>query len=162
MNPVISGESRAMTNSNPPMDMAGKAGRPLRILLAKPGLDGHDRGVKVLALSLRDAGFEVLYTGLHRSCEEIVRTAIQEDVDVIGVSMLSGGQYAILSALLALLRKEDAADIAVIAGGFLPDQEEILALKKLGVLEVFDTDTKVTDVVSYLRNLAGQRQAAGS
>lgn len=151
-----------MTDSKPLMGAAGKAGRPLRILLAKPGLDGHDRGVKVLALSLRDAGFEVLYTGLHRSCEEIVRTAIQEDVDVIGVSMLSGGQYAILSALLELLRKEDAADIAIIAGGFLPDQEEILALKKLGVLEVFDTDTKVTDVVSYLRNLAAQRQTAGS
>lgn len=151
-----------MTDSKPLMGVTGKSGRPLRILLAKPGLDGHDRGVKVLALSLRDAGFEVLYTGLHRSCEEIVRTAIQEDVDVIGVSMLSGGQYAILSALLELLRKEDAADIAVIAGGFLPDTEEILALKKLGVLEVFDTDTKVTDVVSYLRNLSAQRQAAGS
>ena len=151
-----------MADSKHLISMTGKAGRPLRILLAKPGLDGHDRGVKVLALSLRDAGFEVLYTGLHRTCEEIVRTAIQEDVDVIGVSMLSGGQYAILSALLELLRKEDAADIAVIAGGFLPDQEEILALKKLGVLEVFDTDTKVTDVVSYLRNLAAQRQTAGS
>ena len=93
-----------MTKRKPLMGVAGKAGRPLRILLAKPGLDGHDRGVKVLALSLRDAGFEVLYTGLHRSCEEIVRTAIQEDVDVIGVSMLSGGQYAILSALLELLK----------------------------------------------------------
>jgi len=127
--------------------------RPLRILLAKPGLDGHDRGVKVLALALRDAGFEVLYTGLHRSCEEIARTAIHEDVDVIGVSMLSGGQYAILSTLLDLLRKEQAEDIAVIAGGFLPDQDEIVRLKALGIKEIFDTDAKVTDVVTWLKSL---------
>ena len=87
--------------------------KPIRILLAKPGLDGHDRGVKVLALGLRDAGFEVLYTGLHRSCEDIVNTALQEDVDVLGVSMLSGGQYAILVRIMQLLKEQNAQDIAV-------------------------------------------------
>lgn len=141
-----------MVNAEGARPTARKAGRPLRILLAKPGLDGHDRGVKVLALGLRDAGFEVLYTGLHRSCEEIVTTAIQEDVDVIGVSMLSGGQYAIMSMLVDLLKKAQADDIAVIAGGFMPDQEEIRALKDMGVKEVFDTDAKVGDVVAWLKN----------
>lgn len=127
--------------------------KPVRILLAKPGLDGHDRGAKVLALGLRDAGFEVLYTGLHRSCEEIVNTALQEDVDVIGVSMLSGGQYAILSRIMELLRQNDALDIAVIAGGFMPDQAEIEAIKALGVREVFDTDTRIDSVVAFIKSL---------
>ena len=127
--------------------------KPLRILLAKPGLDGHDRGAKVLALGLRDAGFEVLYTGLHRSCEDIVNTALQEDVDVIGVSMLSGGQYAILSRIMALLKQNDALDIAVIAGGFMPDQAEIEAIKTLGVREVFDTDTRIDSVVAFIKGL---------
>lgn len=127
--------------------------KPVRILLAKPGLDGHDRGAKVLALGLRDAGFEVLYTGLHRSCEDIVNTALQEDVDVIGVSMLSGGQYAILSRIMALLKQNDAMDIAVIAGGFMPDQTEIEAIKTLGVREVFDTDTRIDSVVAFIKSL---------
>jgi len=127
--------------------------KPVRILLAKPGLDGHDRGAKVLALGLRDAGFEVLYTGLHRSCEDIVNTALQEDVDVIGVSMLSGGQYAILSRIMALLKQNDALDIAVIAGGFMPDQTEIEAIKTLGVREVFDTDTRIDSVVAFIKSL---------
>ncbi len=127
--------------------------KPLRILLAKPGLDGHDRGAKVLALGLRDAGFEVLYTGLHRSCEDIVNTALQEDVDVIGVSMLSGGQSAILSRIMALLKQNDALDIAVIAGGFMPDQAEIEAIKTLGVREVFDTDTRIDSVVAFIKSL---------
>ena len=125
-------------------------GRPIRILLAKPGLDGHDRGAKVLALGLRDAGFEVLYTGLHRTCEEIVTMALQEDVDVIGVSMLSGGHYAALSRIMELLRAEKADDIVVIAGGFLPDPEEVEAIKKVGVKAVFDTDTRIEDVVKFL------------
>ena len=127
--------------------------KPIRILLAKPGLDGHDRGVKVLALGLRDAGFEVLYTGLHRSCEDIVNTALQEDVDVLGVSMLSGGQYAILARIMQLLKEQNAQDIAVIAGGFMPDAAEIEAIKGLGVREVFDTDTRIDRVVSFIRSL---------
>lgn len=124
--------------------------RPIRVLLAKPGLDGHDRGAKVLALGLRDAGFEVLYTGLHRTCEEIVTMALQEDVDVIGVSMLSGGHYAALSRIMELLRAEKAEDIVVIAGGFLPDPEEVEAIRKVGVKAVFDTDTRIEDVVKFL------------
>ena len=125
-------------------------GKPIRVLLAKPGLDGHDRGAKVLALGLRDAGFEVLYTGLHRTCEEIVTMALQEDVDVIGVSMLSGGHHAALSRIMELLRAEKAEDIIVIAGGFLPDPEEVRAIMELGVKQVFDTDTRIEDVVKFL------------
>ena len=130
-------------------------GRPIRVLIAKPGLDGHDRGAQVLALGLRDAGFEVLYTGLHRSCEEIVAMALQEDVDVIGVSMLSGGHYAALSRIIALLREQAADDIVVIAGGFLPDPDEVAALKELGVRGVFDTDTRISDVVAFLHETVG-------
>ncbi len=133
------------------MSSIGAREKPIRVLLAKPGLDGHDRGAKVLALALRDAGFEVLYTGLHRTCEEIVAIAVQEDVDVIGVSMLSGGHHLALSRIMELLRKQDAADILVVAGGFLPDPEEIQAIKELGVLEVFDTDTTTEQVISFLR-----------
>lgn len=125
--------------------------RPIRVLIAKPGLDGHDRGAKVLALGLRDAGFEVLYTGLHRTCEEIVNIALQEDVHIIGVSILSGGHYAALSRIMQLLREQQATDIVVVAGGFLPDREEVEALKNLGVKAVFDTDTRIEDVVSFLR-----------
>ena len=135
---------------------------PIRMLMAKPGLDGHDRGVKVLALALRDAGFEILYTGLHRTCEEIVTIAIQEDVEVIGVSMLSGGQYAILSRIMELLRAQAADDIIVVAGGFLPDQDEIRAIKQLGVREVFDTDTRMDAVVTYLREAVANRRAAAA
>jgi methylmalonyl-CoA mutase, C-terminal domain len=134
------------------MSSSKPAAAPIRILLAKPGLDGHDRGAKVLALGLRDAGFEVLYTGLHRTCEEIVTIATQEDVDVIGVSMLSGGHVAALTSIMNLLRAQDAADILVVAGGFLPDQDEIAAIKALGVLDVFDTDTRIETVVSFLRD----------
>ncbi len=134
------------------MSSSKPAAAPIRILLAKPGLDGHDRGAKVLALGLRDAGFEVLYTGLHRTCEEIVTIATQEDVDVIGVSMLSGGHVAALTGIMNLLRAQDAADILVVAGGFLPDQDEIAAIKALGVLDVFDTDTRIETVVSFLRD----------
>ncbi|MCL4182189.1 MAG: cobalamin B12-binding domain-containing protein [Burkholderiaceae bacterium] len=134
--------------------------RPIRVLLAKPGLDGHDRGVKVLALALRDAGFEVLYTGLHRTCEEIVTMAIQEDVDVIGVSMLSGGHYAALSQIMALLREHKAQDIIVVAGGFLPDREEVEAIKALGVRAVFDTDTRIESVTSLLRDAVRERRRA--
>lgn len=133
--------------------------RPIRVLIAKPGLDGHDRGAKVLALALRDAGFEVLYTGLHRTCEEIVTIAVQEDVDIIGVSMLSGGHYAALSRITSLLREQEAEDILVVVGGFLPDREEIDAIKALGVRAVFDTDTRIEDVTSFFRAAVRERRA---
>lgn len=119
--------------------------------MAKPGLDGHDRGVKVIARALRDAGFEVLYTGLHQTCEQIVAAAIQEDVDVIGVSMLSGGHMAALSQIMELLREHRADGIIVVAGGFIPDEDEVRALKHMGIREVFDVDTRTDAVVSFLR-----------
>jgi methylmalonyl-CoA mutase cobalamin-binding domain/chain len=144
------------------MNRDNRPSKPIRMLMAKPGLDGHDRGVKVLALALRDAGFEILYTGLHRTCEEIVTIAIQEDVDVIGVSMLSGGQYAILSRIMELLRAQAADDIMVVAGGFLPDQDEIRAIKQLGVREVFDTDTRMDAVATFLREAVAQKCAAAA
>lgn len=143
------------------MTPAWQAHQPIRVLLAKPGLDGHDRGAKVLALALRDAGFEVLYTGLHRTCEEIVETALQEDADVIGVSMLSGGHLAALTRIMELLRNKDAEDIVVVAGGFLPDAQEIAAIKQLGVRGVFDTDTRIDDVITFLRETVGQVRSAG-
>lgn len=141
------------------MSKAGFSQRPIRILIAKPGLDGHDRGAKVLALALRDAGFEVLYTGLHRTCEEIVAMAVQEDVDVIGVSMLSGGHHAALSRIMSLLREQDAGDILVVAGGFLPDRDEVREIKALGVRALFDTDTRIEDVVRFLREAVGAQRA---
>lgn len=143
------------------MTLAWQGLKPIRVLLAKPGLDGHDRGAKVLALALRDAGFEVLYTGLHRSCEEIVETALQEDADVIGVSMLSGGHLAALTRIMELLRSQDAEDVVVVAGGFLPDAQEVAALKQLGVRGVFDTDTRIDDVITFLREAVGQVRSAG-
>ncbi|MCC6533364.1 MAG: cobalamin-dependent protein [Burkholderiales bacterium] len=136
--------------------------RPIRVLIAKPGLDGHDRGAKVLALALRDAGFEVLYTGLHRSCEEITAIALQEDVDIIGVSMLSGGHYAALARIMSLLREQGIDDIIVVAGGFLPDPEEIAAIKALGVRAVFDTDTRMDAVIAFFREVVRQSRAAGT
>jgi methylmalonyl-CoA mutase C-terminal domain/subunit len=126
--------------------------RRIRVLLAKPGLDGHDRGVKVIARALRDAGFEVLYTGLHQTCEQIVATAIQEDADVIGVSILSGGHMVALSGIMELLRRHGVADeIVVVAGGFIPDEREVAELKALGVREIFDVDTRTDTVVEFLR-----------
>lgn len=129
----------------------------IRVLLAKPGLDGHDRGVKVIARALRDAGFEVLYTGLHQTCEQIVSAAIQEDVDVIGVSILSGGHMAALSRIMELLREHRAEDIVVVAGGFIPDEREVEALKRIGVREIFDVDTRTDRVVSFLREAVAAR-----
>ncbi len=140
------------------MSVAESIGRPIRVLIAKPGLDGHDRGAKVLALGLRDAGFEVLYTGLHRTCDEIVSIAVQEDVDIVGVSMLSGGHLAALSGIMAGLRANRAEDILVVAGGFLPDAQEVADLKALGVHAIFDTDTPIAAVVMALREaVRGQR-----
>lgn len=138
---------------------AGRSGR-IRVLLAKPGLDGHDRGVKVIARALRDAGFEVLYTGLHRTCEQIVAIALQEDVDVIGVSALSGGHLAALTRIMELLREHQAEDTIVVAGGFIPDRREIETLKRIGVREVFDVDTRTGDVVAFLRQAVADRDAA--
>src|SRR5438445_11707736 len=111
--------------------------RPGRVLVAKLGLDGHDRGAKVVARALRDGGMEVVYTGLHRTPEQVVAAAVQEDVDVIGVSLLSGAHMTLVPRLLQLLNEQGAADIAVVVGGVVPD-EDVAELKKLGAAEVFD------------------------
>jgi methylmalonyl-CoA mutase C-terminal domain/subunit len=123
---------------------------PIRIVVAKPGLDGHDRGAKVIARALRDAGHEVIYTGLHQTPEQIVETAIQEDADVIGLSVLSGAHMTLFERLIALLRERDASDIVVIGGGIIPD-DDIPLLKELGVAEVFTPGAPTTRIVEWVR-----------
>jgi 2-hydroxyisobutanoyl-CoA mutase small subunit len=133
--------------------------RPIRVLLAKIGLDGHDRGVKIVARALRDAGMEVVYTGLHRRPAEVVRTAIDEDVDVIGVSVLSGAQMTIFPALLTELREEGGEEIVVIGGGtILPGDVE--KLQAIGVRKVFGVDTPLQEIVDAIREAVAER--AGS
>ena len=127
--------------------------RPIRVLLGKIGLDGHDRGVKVVARALRDAGMEVVYTGLHRTPAEVVRIAIDEDVDVIGTSILSGAHMTIFPRLIELLRAEGLDDVLVVAGGtFLP--EDIAALEAMGVNKAFGVDTLLAEIVDYIREHA--------
>jgi methylmalonyl-CoA mutase C-terminal domain/subunit len=123
---------------------------PVRILMAKVGLDGHDRGVKVVARALRDAGFEVIYTGLHRTPEEVVDAAVQEDVDVIGVSILSGAHMTLVPPLLERLKANDAADIRVLVGGVIPvaDRDK---LRDLGAAAVFDQDAATDEIVDWIR-----------
>ena len=124
--------------------------RPIRVLVAKPGLDGHDRGAKVVAAALRDAGMEVIYTGLRRTTEEVVRAAIEEDVDWIGVSILSGAHRVLLPKLRQLLDEQGANDIRIIAGGIVP-QEDIPELKELGVAEVFTPGAPVQGIIDYIK-----------
>ncbi len=122
----------------------------VRILIAKPGLDGHDRGAKVVARALRDAGFEVIYTGLHQTPEMIVAAAIQEDVDAIGLSILSGAHMALFPRILQLLRERGVDDVVVFAGGIIPD-EDIPALKAAGISEVFTPGTPLARIVEWVR-----------
>ena len=124
--------------------------RPLRILVGKPGLDGHDRGVKVVAHALRDAGFEVIYTGLHQTPEMIVSAAIQEDVDAIGVSILSGAHNYLFKTLLDLLKERNAQDIIVFGGGIIPETD-IPALEKMGVAKVFTPGADTQEMVAWVR-----------
>jgi methylmalonyl-CoA mutase C-terminal domain/subunit len=123
--------------------------RKIRVLIAKPGLDGHDRGAKVICRSLRDAGFEVIYTGLRRTPEEIVHSAIQEDVDLIGLSILSGAHNVLFPKIMNLLKDKGANDIAVIAGGIIPDKD-IRFLKKIGIAEVFLPGSSTQDIVDWI------------
>jgi len=129
---------------------------PIRVLLAKVGLDGHDRGVKVVARTLRDAGMDVIYSGLHRTPEEVVNTAIQEDVDVLGVSLLSGVQLTVFPKLFKLLAERDASDLIVVAGGVMPD-EDVAAIKQMGVREVLLQDTPPQAIVDSIRRLVAER-----
>jgi methylmalonyl-CoA mutase C-terminal domain/subunit len=122
----------------------------IRVLVAKPGLDGHDRGAKVVARALRDAGMEVVYTGLRQTPEMIVESALQEDVDVIGLSVLSGAHMALLPRVVELLRDNNMNDVLVIAGGIIPD-EDVASLKETGVQGVFGPGTLTEDIVTFIR-----------
>jgi methylmalonyl-CoA mutase C-terminal domain/subunit len=124
--------------------------RRIRVLVAKPGLDGHDRGAKVVARALRDAGFEVIYTGLHQTPEMIVHAAIQEDVDCIGLSILSGAHLTLMPAVVDLLREKGAGEIQVFGGGIVPD-DDIPLLKERGVVEIFGPGTTLTDIVAWIQ-----------
>lgn len=123
---------------------------PLRIVVAKPGLDGHDRGAKVVARALRDAGMEVIYTGLHQTPEQIVRTALAEDADAIGLSVLSGAHMTLFGRVVALLAVEDASDVVVFGGGIIPEADRE-ALAQLGVTQVFTPGATMAEIVSWVR-----------
>ena len=134
------------------------AERKLRILVAKPGLDGHDRGAKIIARALRDAGMEVIYTGLHQTPEMIVSAAVQEDVDAIGISILSGAHMTLFPAVIDLLRQQQADDIKVFGGGIIPD-EDIPRLKSAGVTEIFTPGSSTQDIVTWIRGNIGAQAA---
>ena len=123
----------------------------IRVLVAKPGLDGHDRGAKVIARALRDAGMEVIYTGLRQTPEMIVQAALQEDVQVIGLSILSGAHMAIVPRVLELLRENQMEDVAVIVGGIIPDEDSV-QLKELGVAAVFPPGSSLEEIVSFIQS----------
>ena len=128
----------------------------IRVLVAKVGLDGHDRGVKIVARCLRDAGMDVIYTGLHKTPEEVVRAAIDEDVDVLGVSLLSGAHMTIFPRIVALLEEADATDILLVGGGVMPDGDAA-ALRKRGVAALLLQDTSPDEIVSTIRRLVTER-----
>jgi len=130
--------------------------RPIRVLVAKPGLDGHDRGAKIIARAFRDAGFEVIYTGLRQTPEQVVTAALQEDVDVIGLSVLSGAHMTLCPRIMELMKKEKLDDVLVLIGGIIPDQD-IPKLKELGVSEVFQPGVSTEDIVEYVRRNVGKR-----
>jgi methylmalonyl-CoA mutase C-terminal domain/subunit len=127
-----------------------EASRKIRVVVAKPGLDGHDRGAKIIARALRDAGMEVIYTGLHQTPEQIVETALQEDADAVGISILSGAHMTLVPRIVELLRSEQAEDVLVVVGGTIPAQD-IPELKQLGVAEVFGPGASTQDIVDFIR-----------
>jgi methylmalonyl-CoA mutase C-terminal domain/subunit len=130
------------------------ASGPIRVVVAKPGLDGHDRGAKVVARALRDAGIEVIYTGLHQTPEQIVETAIQEDADAVGLSVLSGAHMTLFARVVELLRERGASDITVFGGGIIPGAD-MPELEKMGVAKVFTPGATTTEIVSWVREHAG-------
>ena len=133
--------------------------RPLRIIVAKPGLDGHDRGAKIIARALRDAGFEVIYTGLHQTPEMIAAAAVQEDVDAVGLSIMSGAHMTLFPAVIELLKQKGAADIAVFGGGIIP-QDDVPKLKERGVSEVFLPGSTTQAIIEWIRANVHPRAAA--
>ena len=133
-----------------------ESGQPIRVMIAKVGLDGHDRGVKIVARCLRDAGMDVIYTGLHRTAEEVALAAVQEDVDILGISILSGAHMTIFPKVIDVLDQQSARDIIVVGGGVMPD-EDVEALKRLGVSEVLLQDTPPDAIVASMRQLVQER-----
>ncbi len=129
---------------------------PVRIVVAKPGLDGHDRGAKVVARALRDAGMEVIYTGLHQTPEQIVETAIQEDADIVGLSVLSGAHMTLFRKLMTLLEEREATDIIVFGGGIIPEAD-ITALRDMGVAQVFTPGARTQDIVDWVNQAVATR-----
>lgn len=132
--------------------------RKIRVLLAKPGLDGHDRGIKVIASAFRDAGFEVIYTGLRQTPEMIVNAAIQEDADAIGVSILSGAHMTLFPAILDEMKKRGATDMLLFGGGIIPDDDKD-ALEKLGVAKIFTPGAPTEEAIQFLRQQIGQKKS---
>ena len=137
--------------------MAGKA--PLRVVVAKPGLDGHDRGAKVVARALRDAGVEVVYTGLHQTPEQVVETAIQEDADAVGLSILSGAHMTLFRKVIDLLAERNALDITVFGGGIIPDAD-IPVLEQMGVAKIFTPGATTQDIVAWVHSTLEAQQPA--
>src|ERR1700752_4697218 len=140
--------------SSPSQSTQGK----IRVVVAKPGLDGHDRGAKIIARALRDAGMEVIYTGLHQTPEQIVETALQEDADAVGLSILSGAHMTLVPRIVELLREQEAGDIVVVVGGTIPNQD-IPELKELGVAEVFTPGAPTQAIVDYIQGAVGPDRA---
>jgi methylmalonyl-CoA mutase, C-terminal domain len=132
--------------------------RKIRVVVAKPGLDGHDRGAKIIARALRDAGMEVIYTGLHQTPEQIAETAIQEDADAVGLSILSGAHLTLVPRVVELLREQGADDVLVTVGGTIPN-DDIAELEKLGVAAVFTPGSSTDDIVEFMRKSAGDRSS---
>ena len=130
--------------------------QPIRVIVAKVGLDGHDRGVKIVARTLRDAGMDVIYTGLHRTPEEVVDAAVQEDVDVIGVSILSGAHMTVFPRLVSLLKERGADDILVVGGGVIPD-DDLAKLKAIGVKDILLQDTPPAAIVDMIKRVVAER-----
>ncbi len=137
----------------------GKVGmaEKIRVLLAKPGLDGHDRGIKVIAAAFRDAGFEVIYTGLRQTPEQIVNAAIQEDVDAVGVSILSGAHMTLFPAIFNLLREKGGTDTLLFGGGIIPD-EEVVELEKMGISKLFTPGATTTEIIEWLKGAVAARK----
>ena len=135
--------------------------RKIRVVVAKPGLDGHDRGAKIIARALRDAGMEVIYTGLHQTPEQIAETVIQEDADAVGLSILSGAHMTLVPRVVELLREQGVDDVLVTVGGTIP-ADDIPALKELGVAEIFTPGAGTDEIVEFIRDGASRRHAGGS
>jgi len=147
------------STSSPPAATA-EGGRKIRVVVAKPGLDGHDRGAKIIARALRDAGMEVIYTGLHQTPEQIAETVIQEDAHAVGLSILSGAHMTLVPRVVDLLREQGAEDVVVTVGGTIP-ADDIPELKRLGVAEVFTPGASTQEIVDFIRAQAGGERAGG-